>query len=100
MRLMKEPRGGIFSWYSYFSNYPLFLVLRVAVKRLQSKITKTQKSRQIKGNRELDFTRLAPGQRWVIRGGMGHQRGELSRSRTSGWLVSEKRIYVEVLCVG
>ena len=23
---------------------------------------------------------------------MGHQRGELSRSRTSGWLVSEKRM--------
>ena len=44
MRLMKEPRGGLFSWYSYFSNYPLFLVLRVAVKRLQSKITQnTQK---------------------------------------------------------
>ena len=29
MRLMKEPRGGLFSWYSYFSDYPLFLVLRV-----------------------------------------------------------------------
>ena len=43
----------------------------------------------------MDFTRLAPGQRWVIRGGMGHQRGELSRSRTSGWLVSEKRTCVE-----
>ena len=38
MRLMKEPRGGLFSWCSYFSNYPLFLVPRVAVKRLQSKI--------------------------------------------------------------
>ena len=43
MRLMKEPRGRPFSWYSYFSNYPLFLVLRVAVKRLQSKITQNTK---------------------------------------------------------
>ena len=43
MRLMKEPRGGLFSWYSYFYNYPLFLVLRVAVKRLQSKITQNTK---------------------------------------------------------
>ena len=43
MRLMKEPRGGLFSWCSYFSNYPLFLVLRVAVKRLQSKITQNTK---------------------------------------------------------
>ena len=43
MRLMKEPRGRLFSWYSYFSNYPLFLVLRVAVKRLQSKITQNTK---------------------------------------------------------
>ena len=43
MRLMKEPRGGLFSWCSYFSNYPLFLVPRVAVKRLQSKITQNTK---------------------------------------------------------
>ena len=43
MRLMKEPWGGLFSWYSYFSYYPLFLVLRVAVKRLQSKITQNTK---------------------------------------------------------
>ena len=48
MRLMKEPRGGLFSWYSYFSNYPLFLVLRVAVKRLQSKITQNTEKQTLK----------------------------------------------------
>ena len=99
MRLMKEPRGRLFSWYSYFSNYPLFLVLRVAVKRLQSKITQNTKKQT---NSRKSRTGLhKTGAR--TEGGMGrmvHQRGELSRSRTSGWLVSEKRIYVEVLCVG
>ena len=72
---------------------PLSSCRKTAPEQNHPKHKKADKFKEIENWTSQDW-RQDRGGAWVTK------RGELSWSRTSGWLVSEKRIYVEVLCVG